>query len=792
MKKIELFLYCSFFMNLIHAQSNLTLVSHLPYNEELASVWGYVSPTGVEYALVGVESGLSIVSLADPTQPIQVQHVAGTSSIWREMKVWGNYAYVVTEGGNNGLQIIDLAGLPSQANVSYWKPFIGATNETLETAHTIWIDDKGYLYLSGTNIGNGQVLIADLRANPTNPTFLGLAGNLYAHDCYSKGDTLYSADVYAGTFSVFNISDRTNPILKGSQQTPFAFTHNAWTSDNGKVLFTTDERGDAYIGAYDVTDLTDIQELDRYRRLETENKGVIPHNVHVRNDFVVTAYYTDGVSILDGNRPKNLVEIAHYDTYSGADGGFHGCWGVFPYFSSGLILASDIETGLWVLRPNYQRAAYLEGMVTEKNSGNPIFDAKLDILNTPIYAHSELSGIYRTGRAQNGTIDVLCSKTNYRPLQKTVSIANGVVTTLDFELEPATTFNYTATVQEKNTNTKIQDAVVEFSDGTNTYTVRTDMNGNFTLNGIKEGLYNVRIGHWGHILSESKGFVLLNSVNNSIFELNKGYRDEFALDLGWTTSFTPDVTKGKWEWAVPQFTRLFGGALMNPMTDSPTDIGNKCYVTGNNGISHDDDAVLGTAVTLSSPVFDGTIYQNPELSFRAWFVTVTLDSFMISNDSLKVYIDNGNTTVLVASIYHFTQNIWGDIPLLSFRIKDYITPTTTMKIIFKTGNTYDRDIVEAAIDEVEIKESGLVNVQNTTKNIEYLKAYPNPSTTHFTIEMIEKLRYIKVYDALGRLVEYISEPTENQELGRNWKAGIYWLSAQNQEGKIKVSKLIKH
>src|SRR5690349_6221217 len=99
---------------------NLTLRSNLPYGVPLANIGGFVDSQGNEYALVGYYNGLSIVNVTDPDNPVEVFTVPGPQSDWREVKTWGNYAYVTTEGGNSGLQIVDLSNLPASINSKYW------------------------------------------------------------------------------------------------------------------------------------------------------------------------------------------------------------------------------------------------------------------------------------------------------------------------------------------------------------------------------------------------------------------------------------------------------------------------------------------------------------------------------------------------------------------------------------------------------------------------------------------------------------------------------------------------
>ena len=93
----------------VQAQLNVSFRSNLPYpNDALSNIGGYVDSLGNEYALVGYESGLSIVNVTDPANPTIAFNVPGTTSIWREVKTWQNYAYVTPEGCCNGLQIVNL------------------------------------------------------------------------------------------------------------------------------------------------------------------------------------------------------------------------------------------------------------------------------------------------------------------------------------------------------------------------------------------------------------------------------------------------------------------------------------------------------------------------------------------------------------------------------------------------------------------------------------------------------------------------------------------------------------
>ena len=399
----------------LSAQLNMTYVGDISYNTDLNDVWGYTDSSGVEYALVGLRTGVSVVDLSIPATPTQVGFAPGDQSVWRDIKVWGKYAYATCDQGDDGLMVIDLSNLPNGISYSFWRPelTVASGTDTLERAHNIWIDENGIAYIAGANIGNRGVIMLDVATTPGTPIFLGAEDNEYAHDCFTRGDTLYTADIYGGYFSVYDVTSKSNPILMGTQTTPSLFTHNIWLSDNGQTLFTTDEKADAYVGSYDVSDPSNMSELDRFRPDSTLGAGVIPHNVHVWDDYLIISYYTDGCILVDAARPHNLIEIGNFDTYFPANSGFNGAWGAYPYFPSGLIAVSDIGNGLYILQPNYVRACYLEGQVTDASNGNAINSASIAITTTLVNESSDNNGDYATGYATAGTYMVTYSASGY-------------------------------------------------------------------------------------------------------------------------------------------------------------------------------------------------------------------------------------------------------------------------------------------------------------------------------------------------------------------------------------------
>ncbi len=418
-------------------------LGRLGYNQTINDVWGWVdTANGKEYALVGVQNGLSIVDVSNPANPVQTNFFPGASSIWRDMKTYGNYAYTVHDvysGTSNGIFIVDMTTIGNTFPTTYTRnPAItfGGNTTILNRAHNIYIDEEaGQLFLFGSNIGVGGALIFDVAADPTNPPLLGVFDTYYLHDGVARGDTLWGAAVNNGLFAPINITNPSNPSVMATFNTPFNFTHNIWFSDDNSRVFTTDEKTSAFVAEYDVSDLNNISELDRIRTSFGTN--VIPHNAHFFDDFLVNSYYTSGVQIVDVSQPGLMVETGYYDTSLDTGDGFSGCWGAYPYLPSGNILATDRQRGLFVLSSDYTRGCYLYVSVIDSISGQNLINARVRVQNTNMNGTTNIFGNFRDGQAASGSFQMVVSKAGYLNDTVTVNLVHGVPFNKQVALIPA-------------------------------------------------------------------------------------------------------------------------------------------------------------------------------------------------------------------------------------------------------------------------------------------------------------------------------------------------------------------
>jgi choice-of-anchor B domain-containing protein len=660
----------------ILAQKNMTLRSQLSYpGKQLSNIGGYVDSLGNEYALVGHSEGLSIVNVQDPDNPFIVQEIPGPNSIWREVKTWQKYAYVTTEGGSQGLTIVDLTNLPG-TNIPYqnWSPTVTTpvATYTLSTIHALHIDN-GYVYLYGANNGSGidGIVIGDL-SDPWNPTVAGVYDGYYVHDGYVRNDTVWACHIYDGFFSAIDVSDKTNPVELAQQNTPNNFTHNSWLSDNSQYLYTTDEVDNTYLAAYDVSDVSNITFIDKIQSQNAGQNSVV-HNTHIKNDYAVTSWYKDGVVISDVHRPQNMVNVGWFDTSPLVGGGYEGCWGVYPYLPSGTIVASDMQEGLFVLTPNFIRACYLEGNAIDSICGAPIAGVKVTIVGAGVIDSTDNLGEYKTGTPDAGTYTVTFQKAGYATVTiNNVVLDNTIITPLSIQMVSTQSVSLSGNVSSNN-GSPLANIPVNITNANFAYSYTSDINGDFSQCGLISGNYDIYAGQWGYVTYCNNANLSNGNVN---ILLQEGIYDDFSLNYNWTTNSTAGA--GLWTRAIPAATNQ-GIFTANPGTDASSDCGGIAFVTGNNNANVGADDIDDGYTILTSPIFDLTNIVNPHLKYARWFYNGGGAGAV--NDSLIIKISNGTQTVNLEVVTMGTpgSSSWVE---KDFLIDNTIIPiTSNMQII---------------------------------------------------------------------------------------------------------------
>lgn len=766
-------LYC--LPNQALAQLNVDSLSHINYQQlhaaNLNDVWGYVDELGNEYALVGTSKGTSIVDVTNPANPVEVFWLPGTESIWRDPSSHGDFAYVTTEA-EDGLLIIDLSPLPQSTNLTT-SIYTGPTNAPWQSAHTCFVDENGYAYIFGANRGNGGVIMLDVFTNPMAPVEVGVFDNWYCHDGYVRNDTMYLSHIYDGFLSLVDVNDKTAPILLGTKTTPSSFTHNTWPSANGQFVFTTDEVSGAFIASYDISDPTNIVEVDRIQN--SPGAGVIPHNTHVMGDYLITSYYSDGIVVHDITYPYNMIKVAEYDTYVGQTVSYDGCWGVYPFLPSGISLAADITNGLFILGPQYEKASYLEGDITDANTLLVLDNVAVQILPNNQTDYSLLNGHYATGMLFQGNVQVEYSKVGYFPVIETVNLVQGQITFNDVQLVPIPPFNLTVLVTEQGTGNPISNAQIKLVHPLIEHPGISNAIGEETFTLFYQQNYRVHVGKWG---CRSVCFDTIIDQNTGVLtvELPIGYYDDFEFDFGWGVNST--ATTGIWERGIPKPTD--SGAAIG--VDAPFDCGKFAFVTGNNANLHPDfDDVDEGETILTSPPMDLSSFTSPYFNYSRGFYC-NYGPYLI-DDTLKIYASNGTVTVLIDQVGAPQVNAmtWES---KSIALSGLLPITSTMQISLRISDEDPNvNITEAAFDYFHVTNNNVAEVPES--NVTLLFAYPVPFEDNINLVGLSIGMELHLYDVVGQLLATYSVDKHNMAIDlSNFQNKVFVFVQGNKNLKV--------
>ena len=350
-------------------------------------IWGWTDPaSGKEYALVGRSSGTSFVDISDPEAPIYVGNLPTESrdSVWRDIKVYENHAFIVSEARGHGMQIFDLTQLGDVADEEMPVTF-GATARYrgFGRAHNIAInEDSGYAYAmlarEDREDCRGGLHAIDI-SDPVRPVFAGcFSAAAESHDAhcvnYSGPDRDHRAkEICFGSnerrFAVVDVTDKDLPQLLSTQSYDGrSYSHQGWLTEDHRYFLLDDELDEVNFGHNTRTYIWDVRDLDSPRLIGSHDAvtAAIDHNQYVKGQYTYQANYRAGVRVLKLDRVSEgiLEEIAYFDLYEEDDlAQFNGAWSVYPYFSGRTVVANSIEGGLFVLRVNLPRPPVLSTSV---------------------------------------------------------------------------------------------------------------------------------------------------------------------------------------------------------------------------------------------------------------------------------------------------------------------------------------------------------------------------------------------------------------------------------------------
>lgn len=370
---IPLWLIIVLAVRLVNAQTypsqNISLVGFLdPHSNtgvgtdgrKYSGCWAwYQSSKNKEYAISGASNGVFFIDITNPSTPSVSAFIPGkTNCTWREIKTFGNIAYIASDDFSpNKFLIVDMQYLPDSVHIVH----NGTTY--FERGHTLWID-KSNLYVGSATYTSGfsSMNVYSL-ATPTAPTLIRELRQDYSfishvHDMYSRNDTIYASCGNQGLYIFKLLSNNTFTMLgsfTGYQNA--GYNHSSFLTADGKHLVFCDE-----VPAGLPFHIADVQNLNNIQ-MKSSVKAYLnttPHNPYiVGNDKAILSCYQDGLLIYNIANPSSPVLTGYFDThpqgggnvgnYFGSD--YRGNWGAHPWLPSGLIVANDMQNGVFILNP---------------------------------------------------------------------------------------------------------------------------------------------------------------------------------------------------------------------------------------------------------------------------------------------------------------------------------------------------------------------------------------------------------------------------------------------------------
>ena len=346
--------------------------SRLGPGNNLNDIWGWTDPGSLRrFAIVGQVDGTSFVEVTDGVNPRYLgflrSHNNGSGS-WRDIKVYRDHAFIVGDGSGNsshGLQVFDLRQL---LNVQNPRNFSETAHlDSFGRSHNIVINEEsGFAYAVGSNLCSGGLVVVDI-SNPSSPRNVGcFSSDGYTHDAqcvnYQGPDSTYRGREICvayneDTLTIVDVSNKSNPIQ--ISRTPYSgsnYTHQGWfLNDNHDIIIMNDELDEQRRGHNTKTRIFDVSNLNSPVLLG-EYLGPTPavdHNLYTFNNLIYESNYRAGLRILSSENIRDglLEEVAFFDTIPGSNSAqFSGLWSSY-IFPDGVVISSDIGTGLFVLRP---------------------------------------------------------------------------------------------------------------------------------------------------------------------------------------------------------------------------------------------------------------------------------------------------------------------------------------------------------------------------------------------------------------------------------------------------------
>lgn len=752
-----------------------------------SSCWVYVHQDGREYALLGVSSGTAIYNITDPESPYRVGFIDGPPSIWREMKSYRSWVYVVTEGTGTGrgVQIVRMTDPEQPVLVNtYVGSFI--------RSHTVSVDtSRALLICNGTWNGTGSqtgVRVLSL-ANPEAPAEIGwwpgtvvpFGDSLYVHDTQIDGTRWWFSSIGAGLLRLVDASDPAHPTLLQDFGYPLARTHSSWISADGRYVYACNEDNGLPITVIDVQNPASMQVVGEV----TSNPAAIMHNPRVLGSELWVSAYTEGVRVFDLADPTRPAMAAWADTYEGPSGGYNGVWEVCPYLPSGTVVVSDMNTGLFLFRPRREHGViWVHARETVGDANVP--EAHVELASEELHSNTDALGI-ATLAPLPGADSVVVSRFGFVTARVPFSIATGGRDTVEVALTRLPSRDVTVRVKNIVTGAPIDGAHVEFV-GTPLHG-HTEAAGEVAWTGAPVQRYDVEVTAPGFAPQEFSWWPSAQPLEVPLTPVLLWDALETA-PTGWTVGAAGDnATSGLWTRVEPLGTGPRAGGIPQarprmrpglpprpgetplhedhelpqqgnaaPYADNTPGAGTFCFVTGQGTDSTlwDQADVDSGRTTLTSPWMPMVGLSRPMLSLWRWFHSYDASDTEQPDpaDHLVIALTKDGTNWVVVDSIVGSANAWTES---RFDVRALLGAGGLVRLRVVATDGGLPSTVEAAVDDVAIYEGDAppLDVPTSRPGLRLEPARPNPArgevTFSLSVPQATTARF-EVLDVAGRIV----------------------------------------
>jgi len=306
---------------------------------------------------------LNVWDISDPTAPGLAADVLVDARVVNDVKVRsdGKVAVISHEFSLDQLNGITLLDLSAACNPTVISRF---TTGLQSGIHNVWIEDD-FVYVVTDGVGSG-LRILDI-SDPQAPTVIASFADSFSflHDVYVRDGLAFLSHWDSGLI----ILDVGNGIVGGSPSDPREVsrvrtsggeTHNAWYWPERGLVFVGEEdfNTPGIMHVVDVADLFAPVEVATFRVTADT-----PHNFWLdeEREILHMAWYTQGIISLDVSggllgdleRQGRTVASQRYSSIGACPGIAAGTCAWAPQLHEGLLYLADMNTGLWVLTPEF-------------------------------------------------------------------------------------------------------------------------------------------------------------------------------------------------------------------------------------------------------------------------------------------------------------------------------------------------------------------------------------------------------------------------------------------------------